>query len=110
MPAIKRKRGVVTAGVAPKKRKYMRTPPFTLLPQAISRMVDKKLNKNIETKTACSTSADGAQIFHNNFITRSTNLLWTTQGVGDPKNINTSCRVGDQINLSGVSIKMNPKP
>jgi hypothetical protein len=54
-----------------------------LLPVNISRMVEKKLNQKIETKTSCSTSSDGAQIFNNDFITRSSNLLSTSPGVAD---------------------------
>ncbi len=42
----------------------------------------------------------------NDFITRSTNLLTTTQGTGDPNTANTSARVGDSVMCSGVSIKM----
>ena len=68
--------------------------------------ISNTMNRNIETKTSVQTSSDGAQIFHNDFITRSTNLINTSQGTGDPV-INASAnRIGDKINLSGVSIKI----
>lgn len=60
----------------------------------------------METKESLSSSSDGTEIFHNSFITRSTNLLATTPGVYDPVNSNTSNRIGDKIQLLGISIKM----
>jgi hypothetical protein len=51
------------------------------------------------------TSNDGTEIGHNNFIILDGNLLETSQGVQDPMNTGTNNRIGDEIMLSGVSMK-----
>jgi len=68
--------------------------------------VRRQLAMNIETKQAVFTSPDGTEIAHNNFITLTSKLLKTTQGVQDPQANNVLCRIGDKVNLRGVSIKM----
>lgn len=102
---VKRKRTAEPRTVSgrPTKKKAIRK---TLLPIRISRMVDQKLSQKIETKTSCTSSSDGAQIFNNDFITRTSNLLATTPGLADPATFNNQNRVGDSINLTGISIKM----
>jgi len=68
------------------------------------RDVKRLINKNIETKTSQLTVLDGTQIAHNNFITLTNNLLNT--GIG-PNDIEDTIgqRIGDKINLRGVSLK-----
>lgn len=61
--------------------------------------------KQVETKNSVTTSTDGVEISHNNFVVMDTNLLGTSQGVGDPMATGTDNRIGDEINLRGVSIK-----
>lgn len=68
---------------------------------------DKKTDS--ETKQSVSTSRDGSEIQHNNFIFLDDELLATTQGVKDPMNVavgGQQNRVGDEINCRGISIKM----
>jgi hypothetical protein len=55
---------------------------------------------------SCMSSTGGEQIYHNSFVTRSTNLLSTSQGITDPASTASLNRIGDKISLSGVSIKM----
>ena len=62
--------------------------------------------KNIETKQSLQTIADGTEIFHNNFVTLSSNLLATTQGVQDPETAATNNRIGDQVTALGVKLSM----
>lgn len=81
-----------------KKRKMSR-------PVNIRKIVKQVLNKNVETKRSCTTSTDGAEIFHNNFIDLDANVLSTLQGVDDPMTNAINNRIGDEIMLKGVSIK-----
>lgn len=76
------------------------------LQAVVRRAITKQFNKKVETKHCLYTASDGTEISHNNFVTLSSALLATTQGVTDPDNTNTQCRIGDNINLKGVSIKM----
>lgn len=64
------------------------------------------MNKNIETKLSNFTSQDSYEIVHNQYISLSSTLLATTQGVQDPRTTNTNNRIGDKINLRGVKLKM----
>lgn len=77
-----------------------------ILQSAARRAVTQQLNKKAETKTACYSTTDGGQIYHNNFISMTPNILATTQGTNDAITSNQNCRIGDQINLRGVSLKM----
>jgi hypothetical protein len=70
------------------------------------RTVRRAINRNIETKESVLTSTDGDQIAHNNFITLDAALLQTTQGLTDPSSANTFNRIGDEINLQSVNLKM----
>lgn len=73
----------------------------------IQRAVRTYLNKQIETKSACKTSSDYIQIGHNSYVAlEAGDLLATTQGVSDPNNSQLLCRIGDQINLKNISIRM----
>lgn len=75
--------------------------------RTIQAVVRRALAKNIETKNAVISTTDYQQIGHNNFIAlEAGTLLGMTQGVQD-NNITTSqVRIGDEINLKGVSIRM----
>lgn len=72
----------------------------------IRRIVKQVLNRNLETKRSNLTSTDGTQIFHNDFVSPDAALLSTTQGIADPMAAGTDSRIGDEIMLKGVSIKM----
>jgi len=89
-------------------KKYATTPKIAnASASVIQSAVRRALQKNIETKSACISSSDYIQIGHNGFVgIEYQTLLGTTQGITDPQNTNTACRIGDQINLSGISIRM----
>lgn len=76
------------------------------LQRVIQRTVNRAVNKNIETKESVTKITDGQEIWHNNHIVLNNKLLKTTQGISDPADANTNNRIGDAINLRGVSIKM----
>ena len=60
----------------------------------------------IETKSSVISGTDGVEILHNNFITRTSNLIATQQTLlpaDDEDHIGS--RIGDKITLSGGSIK-----
>lgn len=64
------------------------------------------MSSTVETKHANYTSTDGVEIFHNNFVTLDNAVLKTTPGPFDPTLNNADCRIGDEINLRGVKVKM----
>lgn len=74
--------------------------------QAAVRRLNVKMNKTIETKRSCYSITDGQEVFHNNFIKLDDNILQTSQGATDPTSTPTNNRIGDQIALKGVSIKL----
>jgi hypothetical protein len=78
----------------------------TTLQAVVRRTLTKQLNKKLETKRGCQTQTDGVEIFHNNFATLNSTMLSTTQGVQDPILSSTDNRIGDEITLKGVSVKM----
>lgn len=88
--------------------RYKGAKPYaaSVLQAAVRRAVVKQVNKNLETKRGVQTSTDGVEIFHNNFVTLNSTVLSTTQGVEDPILTSLNNRIGDEINLKGVSIKM----
>jgi len=73
----------------------------------IPRMVNKILARKMETKQSTSSVTDGTQIFHNNFIVLdpTANFLRTVNGTSDPMTGDGN-RIGDQITLKGISLKM----
>jgi len=81
-------------------------PAVRTLQAAVRRAVAQQVNKNIETKQSVSSVTDGIEIFHNNFVTLSSTPLFTSTGTGDPMNLAISNRIGDRINIKGVSMKM----
>lgn len=72
----------------------------------IRRIARMEIDRNVETKQSLQTSVDGTEVLHNNFVTLNSTLLQTTPGVTDPNTNAISNRVGDEIMLKGVSIKM----
>ena len=78
---------------------------FKNLKKMIKRTAKATFMNNIETIKSSNTITDGQEIFHNNYISLSDNLLYTTQGDKNPDNSAGSNRTGDQISLRGVSIK-----
>lgn len=77
---------------------------------SLKKLVKKEINKNnnkmLETKTSCQTQSDGAEMFHNTLILRTSNMFSTTQGTADPESNNINNRIGDKISLVGLSIKI----
>lgn len=73
---------------------------------AVRAIVKKELNKNLETKQSNYSNTDYQQIGHNSAVNIDNELLRTTQGTSDPQTGNTLNRIGDQITLKGISIKM----
>lgn len=73
----------------------------------IQAVVRRILNKQIETKNAVLSTSDYQQIAHNNFIAlESGSLLAMTQGVQDNNISSSQVRVGDEITLKGVAIRL----
>jgi len=70
-------------------------------------MVNKILARKMETKTSTSSVTDGTEIFHNNFIILdpTSNFLRTVNGAADPMTGDGN-RIGDQITVKGISLKM----
>lgn len=82
-------------------------PAATTINRIVKMAVAKQTAKYIETKTSCQSVTDYQQIAHNNFIAlEGGTLLWTTQGVQDNNLTNSQIRIGDEINLKGISIRM----
>jgi len=71
----------------------------------IRQVAKQTINRNIETKTSQDVSTEGYEIFHNNFVTLSSTLLKTGLGTADQET-GIGQRIGDDINLRGVSIKI----
>jgi hypothetical protein len=73
----------------------------------IRAVVNKVLARKMETKTSTSTSTDGTEILHNNFVVLdpTANFLRTTNGTDDPMTGDGN-RIGDEITLKGISLKM----
>lgn len=81
-------------------------PAVRTLQAVVRRAIARNNNKMIETKQGCQTSTDGIEIFHNSFVTLNSTMLFTTNGPNDPTLNSSDNRIGDKINLKGVSIKM----
>lgn len=71
----------------------------------VKKAIKSNNEKMMETKSACSTMTDGAEMFHNSINVRKSNLLTTTLGTADSETSTVGVRIGDKINLKGLSIK-----
>lgn len=90
------------------KKKYGKkaVPASTVLQAAVRRQIVAYTKKQLETKQSNYSTTDGTEIAHNTFVVCDTNLFDTSQGTGDPTTSSSSNRIGDQITLKGVKIKM----
>lgn len=102
MPAPKRKR----AGVFRVPKRPTKKPKTRPISNMVKNLVRRQLNYNSETKSSVFTSPDGVEVLHNNFITVDNRPLKTTTGVLDRMNSDQGNRVGDQIRIKGLSLKM----
>lgn len=83
-------------------RKYKRADHYAA--SKIQAVVRRALAQNIETKQGVQTSSDGLEILHNNFVVMTNAPLHTIQGDGDQDG-GQGQRIGDKINLKGLSIR-----
>jgi len=110
--AVKRKRTGKPARVykrATKKRRFAGR-------AGIVRVVAKMMNRNLETKESQERANAGTtiqNIAHNNILVVQNigrasvfNMFTLNNGTGDPMEANQGSRIGDQIVLKGISIKM----
>lgn len=72
----------------------------------LKQIARREINRNLESKRSAFTAPDGVEILHNNFVELDANILHTTQGLRDPMAAQTENRVGDEIMLKGVKMKM----
>lgn len=84
-------------------RRYKRAGDYAA--SKIQAVVRRALNKNIETKTGLDTPADGIEISHNSFQIISSNPLATQVGTPIDNDLGMGYRIGDEINLKGMSLK-----
>lgn len=84
-----------------KKRRTSKKRKLTL-----GKRIQSVVNRNLETKQSVNSQTDGVEIPHN-FLGDLLNgeLLATTQGVFDPMALDTSNRLGDEINIKSLTIK-----
>jgi hypothetical protein len=84
-----------------KKKRSMKKRKLTL-----GKRIQSVVNRNLETKQSVNSQTDGAEIPHN-FLGDLLNgeLLATTQGVFDPMALDTTNRIGDEINIQSLTIK-----
>lgn len=72
----------------------------------VAKVVNKILTRKLETKQSNLATSTYQQIEHNNFITLDSTLLKTTQGTADQMSADTANRIGDEITLKGISLKI----
>lgn len=89
------------------KRKTSYKKKSTKKKQSLEQLVKAILHKQAETKQSVATYSDYQEIAHNNMLTLSSNLLSTSHGTGDPVNGQSSNRIGDEIILKGLNIKLH---
>ena len=115
MAGFKRKRVSVTPRYLKRPTKKARKTRFAGK-AGIQRVVSKMMNRNLETKENQERVNTGSTIqncAHNNILllqnqTRGIafNIFTLGNGNADPMNENSGGRIGDEINLKGISIKM----
>lgn len=106
---LKRKFGGITRklGKAVYNRSRRYGPKKRIGTPNVMRLVNKVLNRKLETKMSTTTTVDGSQITHNNFVyldTAST-IFRLDSGTGDPM-VGTGNRIGDEVTIKGINIKM----
>jgi len=84
---------------------YAKYPKFRSV-KAAAQLMERIVNRNIETKTSVSTAADGTEILHNDFATLDSVLLQTTQGITDPRAAASSNRIGDKVTIRNVQLRL----
>jgi len=84
--------------VLKKKSKFSKA----MMQQLAKRLVT--IERTVETKSGSKLYNDGNELSHNSIAVVDSNLLFTTQGVGDPMNA-TGNRIGDNITLRNLQIK-----
>jgi len=72
----------------------------------MKKMVVQAIARNIETKQSSFSTTDMQELLHNTIRVLDDGILRTTQGVSDPMNTDSLNRIGDEVNLKGVSVKM----
>ena len=85
---------------------YNRRKTLKRVAKSFKKAIRNEMAMQIETKSSHQSSSDGQQILHNNFITRVTNLLSTSQGTSDNASNSALNRIGDEVLCKGVMIKM----
>lgn len=90
----------------PKTKRYKKRPTKKGKKPSLIALIKKVIHGQAETKQAVQTYSDYNEIAHNQMKTLSSNLLFTSQGTTDPTNNANSCRVGDEIILKGLNIKL----
>lgn len=89
-----------TGGGGPAKRRK----PTQAMVNVAKKIVAQQLNRNIETKQSNRNVAT-MNFVHNQLTVIDSQVLATSPGVNDPMTTDTSNRIGDEINLRGVSIR-----
>lgn len=80
--------------------------PAASLRKMAKRAAAQMINKKMETKQITRTATDGQEIFHNNFITLSSQPFATQQGTADGDAVGvTGVRIGDEVTARGYSMK-----
>lgn len=87
-------------------KKYGRKVTVDNAARTIQAAIRRQLARNIETKQGSQTNTDGVEIYHNNFVSLNNQILFTSNGPNDPTLNSSDNRIGDQITLRGVKIKM----
>jgi len=75
--------------------------------KAVKAYVKKQIKVVGETKTSVQSSTDNTQLAHNSLSSLLPVLLASSQGVQDPTTNAGLNRIGDEINLRGVKIKLH---
>lgn len=74
--------------------------------RAVKSIVQKQLNKVVETKKAVWSGDNYRQLQNNRLLIIDDTVLYTTQGTADPRNTDNQNRIGDKVLCKGVSFKM----
>lgn len=87
-------------------KRYKKKKNLLTNPRAMVAAVNRVMSRKLETKESNLSSSAYQQIGHNSFISLDNAFLKTTQGTGDPMDgTNANNRIGDEINLKGISLK-----